>query len=130
MNDQIKKSFDRLEKAIAALKVMVIKPMESDRSNIDATIQRFEFTVELYWKLLKRLLEAKGVIVQYPKDVLREAYAGGLIDDEAIWLNMLKDRNLSSHTYNEELADEIYGHIKQYFPIFQKTFEKLKATPQ
>ncbi|MFO1257720.1 MAG: HI0074 family nucleotidyltransferase substrate-binding subunit [Gammaproteobacteria bacterium] len=120
MNDQVKKSFDRLEKAIIALQVMVVKPMEADRSNIDATIQRFEFTIELYWKLLKRLLEEKGVIVQYPRDVLREAYAGRLIDDEAIWLNMLKDRNLSSHTYNEELLMKFMGISNNIFPLSKK----------
>lgn len=100
--------------------------MQEDRSNIDATIQRFELTIELFWKLLKRILASKGIEVLYPKDVLRQAYAGKLIDNEDAWLNMLRDRNLTSHTYNEDLADEIYGNIRGYYPIIKATFDKLK----
>lgn len=118
-------SFEQTKLALAALQQMVEKPMQADRSNIDACIQRFEFTIELFWKLLRRILESKGVLVVYPKDVLRSAYAGGLIDDELQWLQMLKDRNQTSHTYNEKLADEIYQHIKEYFPLLETTYLKL-----
>ena len=68
---KIKLAFAKLEKALNALEIIASKPMQEDRSNIDATIQRFEFTVELFWKLLKYILESKGVEVQYPKDVTR-----------------------------------------------------------
>lgn len=124
---QITEAFSKTEKALESLKIMIDKPMQEDRSNIDATIQRFEFTIELFWKLLKRILAEKGVEVLYPKDVLKQAYSGHLIDDELIWLNMLKDRNLTSHTYNEQLADEIYSHIITYYPILKDTFDRLKA---
>ena len=100
--------------------------MDEDRSNIDATIQRFEFTIELFWKLLKKILLSKGVSTQYPRDVLQEAYAGNLIDDEQVWLNMMNDRNQTSHSYDEELANQIYERIKTYTPIFSKTLLKLK----
>lgn len=75
---QIQDALAKLEKALAALGTMVSEPIDPKRANIDATIQRFEFTIELFWKYLKRLLAERGVIVQYPKDVLREAYAGHL----------------------------------------------------
>lgn len=123
---QLKESFEKTENALNALKIMIDKPMQEDRSNIDAAIQRFEFTIELFWKLLKRILAEKGVEVTYPKDVLRQAYAGKLIDDETLWLDMLRDRNLTSHTYNQDLADEIYANIKTYYPIIKKTFDCLK----
>ena len=119
-------SFKRTEKALAALALMATKPMQEDRGNIDATIQRFEFTIELFWKLLRDLLETKGVLVQYPKDVLREAYRGHFIDDEQQWLLMLQDRNLTSHTYDEQLADQIYKRIQGYVPIFQRTYASLQ----
>ncbi|MFI4919374.1 MAG: HI0074 family nucleotidyltransferase substrate-binding subunit [Legionellales bacterium] len=127
MNHKIKLAFELVDKAIVALKQMVDKPMQADRSNIDACIQRFEFTIELFWKLLKRILESKGQEATYPKDVLREAYKGMLIDDETIWLQMLEDRNRTSHAYNQDLADEIYTHItKNYYPVLENTYQKLK----
>ncbi len=122
---KIEISSKKLIKALMALEQIVEKPHQDDRSNIDATIQRFEFTVELFWKLLKVILESKWVNVQYPKDMLREAFKGHLIDNESIWLNMLRDRNLTSHTYDEQFADEIYLRIKSYVPTFKATFEKL-----
>jgi nucleotidyltransferase substrate binding protein (TIGR01987 family) len=118
-------TFESLGKALITLEVMVNKPMQEDRGNIDACIQRFEFVIELYWKLLKRILETQGREAYYPKDVLREAYAGYLIDDDSLWLQMLKDRNLTSHTYDEKLADKIYANIKSYFPTLKNTYEKL-----
>jgi len=126
-DNRIEQSLQQTKKAIQALGVMICKPMDEDRGNIDASIQRFEFTIELFWKLLKRILETKGVEVRYPKDVLQEAYAGGLIDDEKVWLRMLKDRNLTSHTYNEDLADEIYEHIKKYYPILEEALQKIES---
>jgi len=125
MSQEIKEAFTKTGKALDALEVMVNKPMQEDRGNIDACIQRFEFVVELFWKLLKRILESRGQQAVYPKDVLQEAYAGHLIDDDTLWLQMLKDRNQTSHTYDEEFADKIYAHIKLYFPQLKKTYEKL-----
>lgn len=125
MNPKIKQSFESLEKALTALEIMLNKPLDKDRSVMDASIHRFEFTIELYWKLLKRIMESLGKEVNYPKEVLREAYAGKLIHDENIWLAMLNDRNETSHTYNEEVADKIYAHIKIYYPIMKENFLKL-----
>lgn len=123
---KIKLGFAKLKKALAALELMSCEPMQDNRGNIDATIQRFEFTIELFWKLLKHILESKGTLVRSPKDVLQEAYMNNLIDDEKQWIKMLDDRNLSSHTYDEKLADEIYARIKNYVPILKKTFENLE----
>lgn len=125
MNRKVELSFASLGKALAALEAMVNKPMQEDRSNIDACIQRFEFAIELWWKLLKRVLFTLGEEVVYPKDVLRAAYRGKLIDDEVIWLSMLEDRNQTSHTYDEALADQIYLRIKGYFPVMQRTYNRL-----
>ena len=122
---KIELAFTKLQKALFALDVAAKKTMQADEIVIDATIQRFEFTIELFWKLLKVILESKGVDVQYPKDVLREAFKGHLIDDEVQWLSMLKDRNLTSHTYDEKLAHEVYERVKVYVPIFKSTLDHL-----
>ena len=119
-NLQIKESLDKTQKALIAFKLMLDKPMDVDKGYRDASIQRFEFTIELTWKLLKQVLNQKGVDVTYPKDVLKAAYQGQMINDEVLWLNVLKDRNLTSHTYNEELADEIYKRLKTYCPVIEK----------
>ena len=125
MTRKIDEIFEKLGNAIDALEIMVNKPMQEDRNNIDSSIHRFEFVIELFWKALKRILESRGQEAIYPKDVLKEAYAGHLIDDDALWLQMLKDRNLTSHTYDEKLADKIHTNIKTYFPVLKATYEKL-----
>jgi nucleotidyltransferase substrate binding protein (TIGR01987 family) len=124
-NVKIELAFGKVQKALLALVSVAEKPMQDDEIIVDATIQRFEFTIELFWKLLKVILESKGVEVQYPKDVLREAFKGHLIDDEEQWLSMLKDRNLTSHTYDEKLAHEVYERIKAYVPVFMSTLDHL-----
>jgi nucleotidyltransferase substrate binding protein (TIGR01987 family) len=128
-NYDLKFVFLNVEKALTAFRVVVEKPMDSDLINIDSTIQRFEFTVELFWKLLKKILLSQGVQTQYPKDVLKEAYAGELIQDEKIWLSwlsMLNDRNQTSHTYDQPLALLIYARMPIYLDILEKTFKELK----
>ncbi|MCC8371288.1 MAG: HI0074 family nucleotidyltransferase substrate-binding subunit [Rickettsia endosymbiont of Pseudomimeciton antennatum] len=122
---KIELGFSKLSKALISLEDIAFKPVLEDRSNIDASIQRFEFTIELFWKLLRVILQSKGVEVQYPKDVLREAFKGHLIDHEQEWLKMLLDRNITSHTYDQQLADKIYNNIKSYIPILRNTFDKL-----
>lgn len=106
----------RLEEALAE---------EPDQFLYDATIQRFEFTYELAWKLLKALIEYKGGdTVRFPRDVFKEAYAKGVLKNGETWLDMLNDRNLSSHTYNQEIALEIYQRIKEkYFAEFKELAE-------
>lgn len=123
---KIHESFEKLNKALSQLAVALNKPMESDRTNIDASIQRFEFTIELFWKLLKRLIESLGGEVNFPKEVLQEAYKANMIDDEKVWLLMLADRNQTSHTYDEELADKIYRNLHKYHPIMQLTYNNLR----
>jgi nucleotidyltransferase substrate binding protein (TIGR01987 family) len=75
--------------------------------------RRFEFTFELAWKLIKALFEYKGTgEIMFPKDAFRKAFSVGFIEDDTIWLDMIKDRNLTSHTYDEKTSYEIYKHIK------------------
>lgn len=126
VNDHIKRAFDSTEKALKALEIALDEPMLKSKLNIDGTIQRFEFSIELFWKLLKKILAEKGVEAPFPRDVLQKAYAGHLIDDETVWLSMLRDRNQTSHTYDEELASAIYIRIKTYYPVLKKTYAFLK----
>ena len=80
----------------------------------DALIQRFEFTFELGWKAMQAYLHALGTSVGAPRQAIRECVAVGLLDAPGAeaWLAMLDARNLTSHTYREEMAVEIAGAIR------------------
>lgn len=121
--------FEKLEKAISQLKKMVALPLNHEGRR-EAVIQCFEFVVELNWKALKHMLAENDIIANTPRDVFKEAFAVGWIDDEEMWVRMIKDRNLSSHTYNEDLANEILGRIPSYMPMIEKTFETLRRIAQ
>lgn len=82
----------------------------------DGVIQRFEFTFELAWKSLQAYFDDEGTQgVNSPKGALREAYGGGLIQDEALWLAMLRDRNMTAYLYDAELAAEIVHRIQEHY---------------
>jgi nucleotidyltransferase substrate binding protein (TIGR01987 family) len=77
----------------------------------DGAIQRFEYTYELFWKILKKVLEVKGKICNSPRDVFREAALQGLIDDPIFWFEVIKKRNLTVHNYERKIADSIYSSL-------------------
>ncbi len=100
-----KESAVRLAEAVAQPKSELIR---------DATIQRFEFTFQVVWKTLKLYLERQGHECGGPRPTLKKAFAENLIpnpEEADIWLQLLDDRNLTSHAYDEALANRIYGHI-------------------
>ena len=93
---------------------------------IDGAIQRFEFTFEQAWKALKAFLEDEGIECRSPKGCLKEAYAAGLIENEKLWLQMLSDRNTSSHLYSFETSREIFERVKRfYLGAFERLFQTL-----
>ena len=101
------------EKALATLKELAgIKvPSAIER---DACIQRFEYSFEAVWKVAKRYLNVlEGVDAASPKSVIRSSMDVGLLDESVARnaLLMVDDRNLTSHTYNVDLANEIFSRI-------------------
>ncbi len=93
----------------------------------DASIQRFEFVIELFWKVLKKVLSYEKINAITPRDVLSQSFQFNLIDDEMIWLKMLDDRNNTSHVYKQEDAKKVFDNIKTYLPVLRKTYDKLKT---
>lgn len=89
---------------------------------VDGTIQRFEFVVELFWKTLKRALAAEGIETSTPREALQRAYQAGWLQDEASWLSALRDRNETSHVYDEAVARAIYLRVRTYWPEFQRCY--------
>ncbi|GAA0345281.1 nucleotidyltransferase substrate binding protein [Oceanobacillus sp. FSL W7-1293] len=118
-------SLANLEKAIGRLEEALNEGAKNSLY-IDGTIQRFEFTFELYWKTLKRMLEEEGIEAKSPRETLKQAYAVDWIQNEQSWLQMLRDRNETSHVYDEKKARDIYENIAGYFPEMKETFKFLK----
>lgn len=101
----VRASATRLSEAVAQPKSDLVR---------DATIQRFEFTFEIFWKTLKLYLERQGYECGGPRSTLKKAFAEGLISEPGqadLWLQMLEDRNATSHAYDEALAERIYDQI-------------------
>lgn len=97
----------------------------------EGLIQRFEYTHELAWNVMKDYATFQGnPNVGGSRDASREAFQLNLVSDGKIWMDMIGSRNKSSHTYNEETADEIYFKIlKEYYPAFlefQRNMENKK----
>jgi nucleotidyltransferase substrate binding protein (TIGR01987 family) len=94
----------------------------------DGVIQRFEFTFELSWKLMKMVLEYTGITeIKSPRATIREAFAYGLIEDGEQWIDMMVDRNKTSQLYDEEEAKLIYEKVKsRYSRLLSNLYDKLE----
>lgn len=92
---------------------------------VDACIQRFEFCIELTWKTLKKCLAIEGIEANTPRECIQQAYAIHWLNDETAWLSMLKDRNLTLHTYKEDLALEIYHRLPAHFSALMALYQFL-----
>ena len=93
---------------------------------VDACIQRFEFCIELTWKTLKKSLAIEGIEANTPRECIQQAYSIHWINDESAWLSMLKDRNLTSRTYKEDLALEIYHRLPLHYQAMADLYQLLR----
>ncbi len=108
---------------------------KADDIIVEGLIQRFEYTHELAWNVIKDFLESRGDTGIYgSRDATREAFNKELIWNGDVWMDMIKSRNQSSHTYNEETAMEIFFKIiddyQSCFISFQQNIESIKAKEQ
>jgi len=108
------KALDLLENALK-----IEQPDVVQRAGI---VQFFEMCSELSWKLLKDYLEEQGFIeINTPRNAIKKAFEIGLIEDGHSWMDLLVDRNLSVHTYDEEKALNLDALIhSKYHPLFYK----------
>lgn len=126
--EQLLLKWEDYHKALHRLEIALSKTLDEDDLYLDATIQRFEFTFELAWKLMKAVLEYEGIEATSPRSSIREAWKQHLIGDAEKWLDMQVKRNLSSHTYNEETAQDIYRHIKEdYVDLLQDLDQEIRS---
>lgn len=94
----------------------------------DAAIQRFEYSFEIFWKLIKEYLKTReGIICNSPKSCFKEAFKTELLTEEETMdaLLMTDDRNLTTHTYHEEIADEIYHSIREYCKLMSVVHQRI-----
>ncbi len=88
-------------------------------------IQAYEYSFELAWKMMRRVLKYKGMVTNSPRETIRQAAIEGLIDDAEIWFNFLLKRNLATHTYNEIVVDDILEVCENFELELSKLINKL-----
>jgi nucleotidyltransferase substrate binding protein (TIGR01987 family) len=123
-NEILKAHLAICEKALKSFSdVLEIEENEIVR---DAAIQRFEYNFDLAWKAIKRFAEKQGLGANSPREALKTAFKLALIKDESLWLDMLNDRNRTTHTYNQKVAEEIFRCLKKYCSAISGLLEEIK----
>lgn len=122
-NDPRLKSFreavERLEEALSLPEDPVVR---------DSSIKRFELCFELSWKVIQSFLRDRGLDCRSPRDCFREAFSYGLLTKEEAWVQMVQDRNLSVHTYNAALANQLYARLPRYLPAYRQLLGELQSS--
>ena len=118
--------FGHYQKALAHLGRAVELATERELSYLEkeGVIKAFEYTYKLGWNTLKDILENEGYKIIGPRSAIKKAFNRGLIKDGEVWANIMQSRNLTSHTYNQETADKIFGDV---VGSYYGAFEALKA---
>jgi nucleotidyltransferase substrate binding protein (TIGR01987 family) len=114
-----KQRFRNYEKAYLLLErnLNIAELSEVERAGL---IQFFKMAFELAWKLMKDYLEEEGFVVNSPKEAIKQAFQSDIIKDGHTWIDALNDRNLTTHTYEEETAIIVTEKIKDnYFPLLK-----------
>lgn len=119
---------EQFSKALALLKDTALKKNLSlaERAGL---IQFYEMSIELAWKVLKDYLEDQGFMnLQGPRDVIKQAFQQGIIQDGHDWAQALQDRNLTVHTYNESIALKVELLIRErYLPLLNQLEHELRS---
>lgn len=109
--------FDNWQSAYKRLRHAVMANAERPDDELIqmALIKAFEMTFELSWKTMKDYLKYNGVDVKLPREIIKQAFANDIVTDGQQWIDMLEDRNLMAHTYDEARARLAVGHICQRY---------------
>lgn len=111
--------FSNYQKALAQMKEFFEQPRLNRREE-QGLIKAFEYTYELAWNTLKDFLEYQGIgEIVGSRDAFRKAFSEGVVTDGHVWMRMIESRNKTTHTYNEQTAQEIVEAVRvDYFPVF------------
>lgn len=127
--DKLHEKYNYFTAAVARLREALNdyqrNPLDSVR---DGTIQRFEFCTELAWKTMREYLLDQGYTeINSPKAVIKQAFAFGMIQDQQAWIDLLNDRNLTSHVYDEATAKVIFERIEEkHLALFDAALAYMK----
>lgn len=120
-----KQRFENFEKTYILLKKYSDRDVSNELERA-GVIQFFEMTLELSWKVMKDYLEFQGYVVKTPRETIKQAYQSELIADGHTWLEALSRRNLTTHTYDEEVARKLINDIRnQFLPVMTELYETL-----
>lgn len=112
--------------ALKALEKSLSTPVAEPR-DLSGIIKDFEMVYELSWKTLKKFLEKEGHETGSAKQTFSLAFQLGFIDKDELWSEIIKDRNLTVHTYNERFAREMCDRIRaQYFSELSKLYQSIR----
>jgi len=129
MNEDIrwKQRLNNFEKALSQLEKFVLKGQQLNELEKQGLIQAFEYNFELAWNVIKDYYEFQGQTgIQGSRDAFRLAFNRGLITDGENWMKMIESRKKSSHTYDEETAEEIVNEtLNRYIFMFLELKNKL-----
>ncbi len=121
--------FQNFEKSLAYLQqaIHISKPDIIQKAGL---IQFFEISFELAWNVIKDYLEEQGFMdIKSPRGALKKGFETGLISDGHSWMQLLEDRNITSHAYDEATVDMIEGLIrKKYYPLLEQLYDTLRNT--
>lgn len=124
MNDLKIDPYFNARRALAQLAAFVQQSRDTDMDRA-AVVQAFEFTFETFWKAFKKVVEAEGQAAPFPRTAIAGALQLGVIDNEDLWLDMIRDRNQTSRVYNENVSKAIYANItSRYVKAFQDVASK------
>jgi nucleotidyltransferase substrate binding protein (TIGR01987 family) len=129
-----KQRFSNFNKALTQLQKFIDKG-ELSELEAQGLVKAFEYTYELAWNTIKDFLEFSGQSDIYgSRDAIRKGFQVGIITDGDGWMDMLKSRNQTSHTYNEDTARQINNAVvTRYYDLFirlRTKFEQLSANDQ
>ncbi|MEX2568964.1 MAG: nucleotidyltransferase substrate binding protein [Cyclobacteriaceae bacterium] len=125
-----KQRFGNYQKAFHQLKSAIgehgVNPIDIIKEGV---IQRFEFTHELAWKVMKDYLDYEGIQnVTGSRSATREAFSIGLITNGQVWMDMIDSRNKTVHTYNPDVLEiEFKKVVKSYFELFERFEQKMSS---
>lgn len=121
--------YSNFNKALSQLEKFVEKKETLNELEELGVIKAFEFTFEMAWRVMKDYFEYQGnPTITGSRDAFREAFNKGVVLDGEEWMNMIKDRNETVHTYNELTADKISDKvIHVYFKLFKEFQLKMKS---
>jgi nucleotidyltransferase substrate binding protein (TIGR01987 family) len=119
-----KKALVTMQKAVELTATRNLSDLEKQ-----GVIQGFEFTFELAWNVMKDYLDEQGITgIIGSKNAVRHAFNKGLIEDGQVWMDMIESRNISSHSYDEEIAEKLQQKIVEVFYDQLTTFaEKMES---